>query len=48
MEDENEPGQQMTLRILKSYAVFHASQIEGIPAFTPPTVEEAMDATGRR
>jgi antirestriction protein ArdC len=41
MEDENEPGRQMTLRILKSYAVFHASQIEGIPAFTPPTAEEA-------
>jgi antirestriction protein ArdC len=27
--------------ILRSYTVFHASQIEGIPAFDPPTLEEA-------
>jgi antirestriction protein ArdC len=27
--------------ILKTYAVFHASQVEGIPAYVAPTVEEA-------
>lgn len=27
--------------ILRSFTVFHASQIEGIPPFAPPTIEEA-------
>ena len=30
-----------TIPMLKSYAVFHASQIDGIPAYVPPTVDEA-------
>ena len=30
-----------TVRMLKHYSVFHASQIEGIPEFQPPTVDEA-------
>ncbi|HUZ92206.1 MAG TPA: zincin-like metallopeptidase domain-containing protein [Methylocella sp.] len=27
--------------LLRSFTVFHASQIDSIPAFTPPTIEEA-------
>lgn len=27
--------------LLRAYTVFHASQIDGIPAFVPPTIEEA-------
>ena len=27
--------------LLRSFSLFHASQIDGIPAFTPPTIEEA-------
>ena len=27
--------------LLRSFSLFHASQIEGVPAFTPPTIEEA-------
>ena len=30
-----------TVSVLKQYAVFHASQVDGIPAFIAPTVEEA-------
>jgi antirestriction protein ArdC len=29
------------IRVLKHYAVFHASQIEGIPAYKAPAVDEA-------
>jgi antirestriction protein ArdC len=36
-EDEDEK----VIRVLKHYAVFHATQIEGIPEFKAPTVEEA-------
>ena len=39
-DDEAEDGRK-TIRVLKHYAVFHASQIEGIAAYKPPTVEEA-------
>jgi len=39
-DDEAEDGRK-TIKFLKHYAVFHASQIEGIPAYKPPTVEEA-------
>jgi antirestriction protein ArdC len=39
-DDEAEDGRK-TIRVLKHYAVFHASQIDGIPAYKPPTIEEA-------
>lgn len=39
-DDEAEDGRK-TIKFLKHYAVFHASQIEGITAYKPPTVEEA-------
>jgi antirestriction protein ArdC len=37
---EAEDGKKL-IRFLKHYAVFHASQIDGIPAYAAPTVEEA-------
>jgi antirestriction protein ArdC len=39
-DDEAKDGKR-TVRILKHYSVFHASQIDGIPAYKAPTVEEA-------
>ena len=39
-DDEAEDGKKM-IRVLKHYAVFHASQIEGIPAYKAPAVDEA-------
>ena len=39
-DDEAEDGKE-TIRVLKHYAVFHASQIDGIPAYKAPSVEEA-------
>jgi antirestriction protein ArdC len=39
-DDEADDGKK-TIRVLKHYAVFHASQIDGIPAYKAPTVEEA-------
>ena len=39
-EAEDRPGGRI-MRVLKSFNVFHASQIDGIPAFRPPTIEEA-------
>lgn len=39
-DDKSEEGTK-TVRILKHYPVFHASQIDGLPAHKPPTVEEA-------
>ena len=39
-DDEAEDGRK-TIRVLKHYAVFHASQIDGLPAYTATTVEEA-------
>jgi antirestriction protein ArdC len=39
-DDETEDGKK-TVRVLKHYAVFHASQIDGIPEYKAPGVEEA-------
>ncbi len=39
-DDDTEDGKK-TIRVLKHYAVFHASQIDGVPAYKPPTVDEA-------
>src|SRR5581483_9372154 len=39
-DGEGEDGRK-TVRVLKHYAVFHASQIDGIPAYKAPTIEEA-------
>jgi len=39
-DEETEDGRK-TIRVLKHYAVFHASQIDGVPAFKAPSVEEA-------
>lgn len=38
-EDGNESGKWVPL--LRSFTLFHASQIEGIPAYIPPTIAEA-------
>lgn len=37
---DDETGEQKKLFMLKSFAVFHASQIEGIPEWVPPTPAE--------
>ena len=39
-DEESEDGRKM-IRVMKHYAVFHASQIDGIPAYKAPSVEEA-------
>lgn len=39
--DPDDDDDEKLVRVLKHYAVFHASQIEGVPSFRPPTVEEA-------
>ena len=36
-DDQAEDGRK-TINFLKHYAVFHASQIEGIPAYKPPSI----------
>ncbi len=41
IDDEKTEDGRKTIRILKHYAVFHASQIDGVPAYKAPTVEEA-------
>ena len=41
VEDDKAEDGKKTVRVLKHYAVFHASQIDGIPAYNAPTVEEA-------
>jgi antirestriction protein ArdC len=41
VDDEEADDGKKTIRVLKYYAVFHASQIDGIPAYKAPTVEEA-------
>jgi len=38
--DEGDP-ETRTIGMLRAYSVFHASQIDGIPAYKVPTVEEA-------
>jgi antirestriction protein ArdC len=39
-DNDAEDGRKM-IRVLKHYAVFHASQIEGVPAYKAPAVDEA-------
>jgi len=39
-DDDAEDGER-TIRLLKQYPVFHASQIEGIPPYVPPTTDQA-------
>lgn len=39
-DPEAEDGSRI-IPMLKSYSVFHASQVDDIPAYKPPTVEEA-------
>ena len=41
VEDEEADDGKKTIRVLKHYAVFHASQIEGLPAYAAPGIEEA-------
>lgn len=41
VEDDDAEDGRKTVRVLKHYAVFHASQIEGVPAYKPPGVDEA-------
>jgi antirestriction protein ArdC len=39
--DENSDEGKKTVRVLKSYHVFHASQVENIPAYKAPGLDEA-------
>lgn len=41
IEDAESEDSRKTIRVLKHYAVFHASQVEGIPDYKAPGVEEA-------
>jgi N-terminal domain of anti-restriction factor ArdC len=41
VDDEEAEDGRKTVRVLNHYAVFHASQVDGIPAYTSPTAEEA-------
>jgi antirestriction protein ArdC len=41
IEDDQAEDSKKTIRVLKHYAVFHASQVDGIPSYKAPTVEEA-------
>lgn len=41
VKDEDFDDGERTIRLLKHYPVFHANQIEEIPPYVPPTVEEA-------
>jgi antirestriction protein ArdC len=41
VKDEDAEDGERTIRLLRHYPVFHASQVEGIPPYVPPTVEEA-------
>ena len=41
VEDDNADDGKKTVRVLKHYAVFHASQIDGVPSYKAPGVEEA-------
>jgi len=41
VEDEAAEDGKKLVRVLKHYAVFHASQIDGIPAYKAPGVEDA-------
>src|SRR5664279_4786841 len=41
VEDDKADDGKKAVRILRHYAVFHASQIDGLPPYKAPTVEEA-------
>jgi antirestriction protein ArdC len=41
IEDEKAKDGTRIVPILRHYSVFHASEIEGVPAYTPPTQEDA-------
>jgi antirestriction protein ArdC len=41
VEDDDNEDSRKEVRVLKHYAVFHASQVEGIPAYTPASIDEA-------
>lgn len=41
VDDEEEDDGKKTVRVLRHYSVFHASQIDGIPPYKAPTAEEA-------
>ncbi len=41
VEDGEAEDGRKTIRLLKQYAVFHASQIDGLPEYRAPTAEEA-------
>jgi antirestriction protein ArdC len=41
VDDDEIEDAKKTIRVLKHYYVFHASQIDGIPAYKAPGVEEA-------
>jgi len=41
VDDEAAEDGTKTIRLLKHYAVFHASQIDGVPAYKAPAVDEA-------
>lgn len=39
--DTSDEAETKTVPVLRSYPVFHASQMDGVPAYVPPTPEEA-------
>ncbi len=41
VEDEEADDGKKTIRVLKHYAVFHASQVDGIPAYKAPGIDDA-------
>jgi antirestriction protein ArdC len=41
VEDQAAEDETKTVRVLRHYSVFHASQIDGIPAYKAPAVDEA-------
>ncbi len=41
VDDDDAENGRKTVRVLKHYSVFHASQIEGVPAYKPPGIDEA-------
>ncbi len=47
IEDEEADDGKKTIRALKHYAVFDASQIDGIPVYKAPSVEEARGPVSR-
>src|SRR5579883_724596 len=41
VEDEEAEDETRTVRVLRYYAVFHASQIDGIPPYAAPSIADA-------